>query len=84
MNNKYLKYLNTLFVVLPMTLIMAFVAIALNYGFNDGWSYRLFNSWVLMAPVAYVTAFFIIPLAGTLTQKVASKTKHENRSNNRK
>ncbi len=56
-----------------MTFIMAFVAIARNYGFEEDWSYRLFNSWLLMAPVAYVAAFFIIPIAGVITKKVASR-----------
>jgi len=71
MNKRFIKHLNTLFVVLPMTLIMAFVAIFINYGFNEGWSYKLFSSWIVMAPVAYVTAFFIIPKAKILTERVA-------------
>lgn len=75
MNKKYLKHINTLFVVIPMTFIMAFVAIARNHGLIEGWSFKLFNSWIVMAPVAYVTAFFIIPLARKLTERVASRSK---------
>ena len=36
MNPKYLKYINTLFVVIPMTILMAFVGIARTYGFAEG------------------------------------------------
>ncbi|WP_143961225.1 DUF2798 domain-containing protein [Litoribacter populi] len=73
MNNKYLKLLNTFFVVLPMTFIMALVAIARNYGFEEGWSQMLFSSWIVMAPVAYVTAFFIIPIAGKVTARISKR-----------
>lgn len=33
MDKKYYKYVNTLLVVVPMTLIMAFVGLIRNYGF---------------------------------------------------
>ncbi|HSJ69798.1 MAG TPA: DUF2798 domain-containing protein [Anditalea sp.] len=74
MNKKYLKHINTLFVVIPMTFIMAFVAIAKNHGLTDGWSTKLFNSWVVMVPVAYITAFFIIPIAKKMAENVVSKS----------
>jgi len=73
MNIKYLKYINTLFVVFPMTLLMAFVGIIRNYGFHEGWLGKMFHAWVIMFPVAYLAAFFIIPFARFLTEKVISK-----------
>jgi len=70
MNKRYFKYINTLFIVIPMTLLMAFVGIARNYGFNEGWLLKMFQGWVVMLPVAYIAAFFIIPLARVLAEKV--------------
>lgn len=70
MNRKYYRYLNTLFVVLPMTLIMAIVALMRNYGFAEGWFMKLFQSWIVMFPVAYGAAFIIIPLARKLTDRI--------------
>lgn len=70
MDPKYLKYINTLFVVIPMTLLMAFVGIARTYGFGEGWSWKMFRSWIVMMPVAYVAAFFIIPAARRLSDRL--------------
>ena len=75
MNRKYYKYVNTLFVVLPMTLIMAFVALMRNYGLKEDWPYKFFHAWIVMFPTAYVLAFIIIPIAGRLTDKVMKKVK---------
>ncbi|MDO1445537.1 DUF2798 domain-containing protein [Rhodocytophaga aerolata] len=73
MRRKYFKYINTLFVVVPMTLIMAFVGVLRNYGFEEGWFDKFVNAWAVMMPVAYVAAFIIIPKARKLAEKVASK-----------
>jgi nitrogen fixation-related uncharacterized protein len=70
MNKKYFKYINTLFVVLPMTVIMAFVGLIRNYGFGEDWGLKFFRAWVIMAPIAYVAAFIIIPNARKLAEKV--------------
>lgn len=72
MNKKYFKYINTLFVVFPMTLIMAFVGLMRNYGFGEGWFYKFLNAWSVMLPVAYIAAFIIIPIARRLTEKVTA------------
>ncbi|WP_128548137.1 DUF2798 domain-containing protein [Larkinella soli] len=73
MSRKFFKYVNTLFVVVPMTLIMAFVGTLRNHGFNPGWFIKFINAWVVMLPVAYFAAFIIIPAARRLAEKVASK-----------
>jgi len=73
MKKKYLKYIHTLFVVCPMTLIMAFVGIARNHGFAPGLLSKVFNTWLVMFPVAYVAAFVIIPMASTITHRITSK-----------
>lgn len=57
MNSKYYKYINTLFVVIPMTLIMAFVGLIRNYGFQEGWFLLFLKAWSVMLPVAYASAF---------------------------
>jgi nitrogen fixation-related uncharacterized protein len=70
MDKKYFRYLNTLFVVTPMTLIMAFVGILRNYGLGEGWVTKFFNAWSVMLPVAYLAAFIIIPNARKLTERI--------------
>ncbi len=70
MNKKYFKYINTLFVVLPMTLIMAFVGIMRTFGFVEGWEFKFVKAWSIMFPVAYIAAFIIIPNARKLAEKV--------------
>lgn len=48
MNRKYFKYINTLFVVIPMTLIMAFVGLMrnyCNYGFGEDWLFKFLKAW---------------------------------------
>jgi len=70
MHKKYFKYINTLFVVVPMTLIMAFVGLIRNYGFNEGWFIKFLNAWSIMLPVSYMAAFIIIPRARKMAEKV--------------
>jgi len=70
---KYFKYINTLFVVFPMTLIMAFVGLMRNYGFGPDWFFKFLKAWSVMLPVAYFAAFIIIPRARRLAEKVANK-----------
>ena len=73
MKKKYFKYINTLFVVTPMTLIMAFVGLMRNYGFGEGWFIKFLNAWSIMLPVAYLAAFIIIPRARKLAEKVTEE-----------
>jgi len=75
MNKKFFKYINTLFVVLPMTLIMAFVGLIRNYGFGEDWFFKFLKAWSVMLPVAYLAAFIIIPRARKLAEKATTKTK---------
>ena len=75
MKKKYFKYVNTLFVVVPMTLIMAFVGLIRNYGFGEDWFFKFLNAWSVMLPVAYLAAFLIIPRARKLAEKVTSEDK---------
>ncbi|GAB3170616.1 DUF2798 domain-containing protein [Telluribacter humicola] len=73
MTSRYLKFINTLFVVLPMTLLMAFVGIVRNHGFHEGWFELACKAWSVMFPVAYIAAFFIIPVAKRLAEKVTAR-----------
>ena len=70
MKQKHFKYINTLFVVLPMTLIMAFVGLIRNYGFGEDWFLKFLKAWSVMMPVAYLAAFIIIPRARRLAEQV--------------
>ena len=73
MHKKYFKYINTLFVVVPMTLIIAFVGLIRNYGFNEGWFIKFLNAWSIMLPVSYMAAFIIIPRARKMAEKVVKQ-----------
>lgn len=73
MKKKYFKYINTFFVVLPMTLVMAFVGTLRNNGFTDGLFFKFLNAWSVMLPVAYTVAFLIIPKARKLAEKVTKR-----------
>jgi len=70
MNKKYYKYIYTLFIVFPMTLIMAFVGLMRNYGFGPEWAMKFLKAWSVMFPVAYICAFIIIPRARKLADRI--------------
>jgi hypothetical protein len=72
MKQKHFKYINTLFVVIPMTLIMAFVGLMRNYGFGEDWFWKFLKAWSVMLPAAYLAAFIIIPNARKLSEKITS------------
>lgn len=72
MKQKYFKYINTLFVVIPMTLIMAFVGTLRNYGFAEDWLLKFLKAWSVMLPVAYFSAFIIIPRARKFAEKITT------------
>ncbi|MCP2024959.1 nitrogen fixation-related uncharacterized protein [Flavobacterium sp. HSC-32F16] len=72
MKKRHFKYVNTLFVVIPMTLIMAFVGLIRNYGFGEDWFLKFLKAWTIMLPVAYIAAFLIIPNARKLSEKVTN------------
>lgn len=73
MKKKHFRYINTLFVVIPMTLIMAFVGLMRNYGFGQDWFLKFLKAWSVMLPVAYAAAFLIIPNARKLAERLAAK-----------
>lgn len=73
MKKKHYKYINTLFVVIPMTLIMAFVGLMRNYGFGQDWFIKFLKAWSVMLPVAYAAAFIIIPNARKLSERILTK-----------
>ncbi|WP_343693718.1 DUF2798 domain-containing protein [Chitinophaga sp.] len=73
MKKKHFKYINTLLVVIPMTLIMAFVGLMRNYGFGENWFVKFLKAWSVMLPVAYLAAFLIIPNARKIAEKLAAK-----------
>jgi hypothetical protein len=74
MKKKYFKFINPLFVVTPMTLILAFVGVMRNYGFGEDWVQKALKAWSVMLPVAYLAAFIIIPNARKLAEKVAHRS----------
>ncbi|KIC02222.1 hypothetical protein OA88_10060 [Flavobacterium sp. JRM] len=73
MNKKYFKYTNTLFVITPIALITVLVGFMCNYSFSEDLSFKFLKAWGVIIPVAYSTAFIIIPNARKLAQKTTSK-----------
>ena len=73
MSRRYYRYINTLFIVLPMTILMAFVGIGRSYGFHAGWPGVFLKAWVVMFPVAYMAVLFIVPTAKKVTDKLPWK-----------
>jgi Na+-driven multidrug efflux pump len=67
----FAKYINTLFVVIAMTLFMGTSTIILNNGYEkEGWIDEFFKSWLVMLPIAYIFALIIIPVANKLTRYI--------------
>jgi Na+-driven multidrug efflux pump len=73
MKKKHFKYINTLFVVIPMTMIMALVGALRNYGLGPELFVKFVHGWTVMLPVAYIAAFLIIPQARKFAEKVTVK-----------
>ncbi|WP_219226260.1 DUF2798 domain-containing protein [Pedobacter antarcticus] len=74
MNIHYHKYINTFFVVVPMTLIMAVGSSILNKSYlKESWIIPLLKSWLILLPFAYIFALLIIPLAKRLTSWIFKK-----------
>jgi hypothetical protein len=67
---RFRRFINTALVIGPMTMLMAIVGVTRNYGLTPGWLLRCTLTWLTMFPVAYVFAFFIIPVANKLTDKI--------------
>lgn len=67
-HKKYFRVVNTLLVVIPMTLIMAIVGTLRNYGAKTDWILKMLSAWIVMAPIAFVAAFIIIPNARKATE----------------
>jgi hypothetical protein len=69
MKPAYFKYVNTFFVVTPMTFVVAICGLISNESYHDkGWIPTLLISWLTVLPVAYLFALIIIPLANKLTK----------------
>jgi len=81
-SSKYRKYINTAFVLGPMTMIMAFVGVTRNFGIHHGWFLKIIGTWLTMFPIAFVCGLFIIPVGNKLTCKIhfkdeSAETKNE-------
>ncbi|WP_353123124.1 DUF2798 domain-containing protein [Dysgonomonas capnocytophagoides] len=64
------KIFHTLFVVLPMSGILTFVAVMKNFGWKKGWAYQFLESWLYLFPIGYLMAFLIIPTATFFVNKI--------------
>ena len=69
-NNKYQGLLVAFFMTLALDTTMTFVMISLNTGWNEGFIYRLINSWLIGFIVAFPTSILAIPIAKKLATKL--------------
>jgi hypothetical protein len=70
MDIKFRKYINTAFILGPMTLMMAFVGVMRNFGLHNGCATRIIGTWLTMFPIAFICGLVIIPMANKLTNKI--------------
>ena len=70
LNTRFRKFINTAFIIGPMTMLMALVGVMRNYGVNPGWGIKCVTTWLTMFPIAYVAALLIIPVANKVTSKI--------------
>lgn len=75
MKKQHIKFLSLLFIVFPMSIIMALVGVFRNFGFTEEWYILFFKSWTIMFPVAYCSAFLFSPMAKKLTEMCEKKIK---------
>ncbi|HSZ85296.1 MAG TPA: DUF2798 domain-containing protein [Puia sp.] len=70
MDIRFRKYINTILILGPMTLIMAFVGVTRNYGIHEDYFLKILATWLTMFPIAFVCGLIIIPIANKLTNKI--------------
>ena len=70
MDIKFRKYINTAFILGPMTLMMACVGVMRNFGLHGGCAVKIIGTWLTMFPVAFLCGLIIIPTANRLTNKI--------------
>jgi hypothetical protein len=70
MDIRFKKYINTAFILGPMTLIMAFIGVMRNFGLHEGCVTKIIVTWLTMFPVAFVCGLIIIPIANKITNKI--------------
>jgi hypothetical protein len=73
MDIRFRKYINTAFILGPMTLIMATIGVSKNYGLHEAWMIKILTTWLTMFPVAFVCGLIIIPVANRMTNRIKFK-----------
>ncbi len=70
MSRRYYRYFLTFFVVFPMTLLMSMAGTVRGYGWGPEFVSCWLSGWSVMLPIGYVAAFFIIPVARKLADRI--------------
>jgi hypothetical protein len=70
---RFRRFINTALIIGPMTMLMALVGTLRNFGFENGWLLKAVLTWLTMFPIAYVFAFFVIPIGNRLTNMIQFK-----------
>jgi putative Mn2+ efflux pump MntP len=70
MDIRFKKYINTAFILGPMTFIMAIIGVTRNYGLHEAWLIKVITTWLTMFPIAFICGLVIIPIANRMTNKI--------------
>jgi len=70
MNIKFRRFINSAFILGPMTMLMACIGVLRNFGMHSGWWLKIITTWLTMFPVAFTAGLVIIPFANKLTNRI--------------
>jgi hypothetical protein len=68
--NKTFRYIFVAIMAIIMVTVMAFVGTSLNYGWREGFLMIYLRTWVVMTPIAYITALVAVPIADKYTKRI--------------
>jgi hypothetical protein len=69
--NKTLKpAISKLLLVIPFSIIMSLVGIAIGPGFMDNWLLKWLNALLIMMPVGYLCTLIFLPLSQIIISKI--------------
>ncbi|MBE8721134.1 DUF2798 domain-containing protein [Sphingobacterium pedocola] len=67
---KYFRFINTFFVVLPTTFVISIVTHLMKGTFIENRIDLFFKSWLLLLPIAYLCVLLLLPLADKITNRI--------------
>jgi uncharacterized membrane protein len=69
--NKALKpTISKLLLVIPFSIVMSLLGIALGSGFVDGWFIKWLKGLLIIIPIGYLCALIFLPFSQTIISKI--------------